>query len=129
MKFGEIQSNEFLDIYRIESGSLLYVKKYKRDPNHNTLFYNNDFRKSTKVVKGCKGLRQLKSDYTYHDYFSDSNKTVHAGSYVLNDTAIVSIQPREFTFEIKSNEGFGGTIERMEEILKEVREIILSYSK
>lgn len=127
MQFGKIQSSDFLDIFRIENGSLLYVNKYVKDPNYRTHFYNDDFKKSSKIVRGCKGLRQVKSDYDYYDYSSGSTKTLKAGAFVLSDIVVLLTQPKNFTFEIKSNEGFGGTIEEMQEIMKKINEIMFSY--
>lgn len=123
----KIQQHDFLDIYRIQNGSLLYVKKYERDPKYIGHFYGELFNKSSKIVRGCKGLRVLKVDYTYYNYSSGSNETIPFGSFFLDGSAIILANKENFVFEIKSNEGFGGNLREMQEALSKANEIIKSY--
>ena len=127
MKYEALQKSEFIDIFRITNGTLLYVRKYEEDLNFRGPIYGKECDKHTKIVRGCKGLKQFKQDYTYYDYYSTKNITVPAGTFLLNDFVVIPTVKENFKFEMKTNEVIGGTKENMKEVFRKVNEIMDSY--
>lgn len=126
--YKKIQESDFIDIFRIVDGTLLYVQKHKRVQYYSNYFYGEEFNKSSKFVRGCKGLRQLKIDYKYYNFSKGKYEIIPAGTFLLNGHVVETITKENFTFEIKSNEGFGGTKGQMNEIFYKVNEIMESYN-
>lgn len=122
-----IQKSEFVDIFRITNGTLLYVRKYEKDLNFRGPIYGKECDKHIKIVRGCKGLKQFKQNYTYDDYYSKGSKTIPAGTYLLDSYVIIPTVKENFKFEMKTNEVIGGTKENMRETFQKVNEIMDSY--
>lgn len=127
MKYSKIQESEFVDIFRIENGTLLYVRKYERDRSYRSYISGKNFNKHTKIIRGCKGLKLIIKDFVIHDYSLGQDRTVPAGTFLLNDYVVLPTTKENFKFEIKTNEVIGGTREKMQAILKEVNDIMETY--
>lgn len=59
----KIQEHPVQDIWRIKDGLLLYVNKYQRHSKYNVFYLSSLSSKNTKIIRCCKGLRELKEDY------------------------------------------------------------------
>lgn len=127
MNYEKIQESYFVDIFRITNGTLLYVKKYERDLNFRGPIYGEKCDKHTKIVRGCKGLKLFKKDYTYYDYYSKRDITIPAGTFLLNQFIVIPTVKENFKFEIKTNEVIRGTKEDMKKVFQNVNEIMDSY--
>lgn len=125
----QIQESQFVDIFRIENGTLLYVNKHTRHPLHKNTgsFYGTKFKKASRIVRGCKGLTQLKTDFSYQDWKTNHDSVIPAGTFLLDGYPIVEANPEDYFFELKSNEGIKGKREQIKESLKIANEIIDSY--
>lgn len=128
MNYEKIQESEFIDIYRIANGTLLYVRKYERDLNYRGSIYGRECDKHTKIIRGCKGLKQFKKPYTYYDYSASQNKVIPAGTFLLNDFVVIPTAKENFKFELKTSDSIGGTREDMKRAFDKVNEIMETYS-
>lgn len=128
MKYEQIQESQFVDIFRIVNGTLLYVKKYEKDSNYRSSIYGTECDKHTKIIRGCKGLKQFKKAYTYYNYSTSQNETIPVGTFLLNNFVVIPTTKENFKFEIKTNEVIGGTKENMNKIFRKINEIMETYS-
>lgn len=124
--YDKIQSSDFIGIYRITNGTLLYVQKYGVIPNHDGYSSGSEFNKNTKIIRGCKGLRQLVVDYNYKS-FDQTPKLIPAGTFIINGQPVQIVDLENYTFEVKSNEGLKGSKFDMLGYLKLINEVIDSY--
>ncbi|UUG68114.1 hypothetical protein [Bacillus phage PK-3] len=116
----KIQSHEIKDIWRVRDGLLIEISKFQ------SLGYNiSDNQMKTKVVRGCKGLRELKEDYTVEW----SKKTYPKGTLLLHGTPVEPITDvNKFRAEIKSSGGSVlDSLEKIESILNDIKAILRQY--
>ena len=118
-----VRESDFLDVYRIQSGALLYVEKYKRDNSYGSyiVISTNDEKKKTKRHKGAPGLRILT------DSIRISEGVIPCGSFVLNRRLIVLVDKREFNFILKVNDGLSGNQIEMKKLIEMMNQIVSKY--
>lgn len=121
----QIQSSDFIDIYRIKSGTLLYVNKYEVVEYFHL---NEELKKSSKVVRGCKGLRQLKEEYV-DKYKPIDRGTLSVGDFIIHGSLVKPTSPDKYIFELSSSDGLKGNGDELKSSLDEVNKIIDFYLK
>lgn len=117
---GIVKESDFLDVYRIQPGALLYVEKYKYDKSYGSIS-TNDEKKKTKRHKGAPGLRILT------DSISISGDVIPPGSFVIRRRPIVLVDKREFNFILKVNDGLSGNQIEMKKLIKMMGQIVSKY--
>jgi hypothetical protein len=120
MTMEKIQSHEIKDIWRVRDGLLIEIHKYE---SLGYSVYGRDVK--TKVIRGCKKLKELKEDYT--DTYC--KKTYPKGILIYGSTPVKPITDvSQFKVEIKSSGGsIYGDIKEIEKVLKSIEEIIDKY--
>lgn len=116
-----IKEHFLKDVYRIQEGLLLEVRKYKEVRG----YYLYDIKDKSKSVKGCSGARELTQKYV-----SKSGEiTFEKGTYFMGAVPIKpTSDPEEFRIELRSSGGIiGGTIEDMQDVTNKVQIILRGY--
>lgn len=118
-----VRESDFLDVYRIQSGALLYVEKYKRDNSYGSyiVISENEKRMKTKRYKGAPGLRILT------DSIRISGGVIPSGSFVIGRRPIVLVDKREFNFTLKVNDGLSGNQIEMKKLIEMMDQIVSKY--
>lgn len=120
---GIVKESDFLDVYRIQPGALLYVEKYKYDKSYGSYIRIpiNDNKTKTKRHKGAPGLRMVT------DSIKVSKGTIPCGSFVIDRRPIVLVDKREFNFILKVNDGLSGNQIEMKKLIKMMGQIVSKY--
>ncbi|QPK89839.1 hypothetical protein IEN91_05220 [Bacillus velezensis] len=115
-----IQSHEIKDIWRVRDGLLIVISKFQ---SLGCNIYDNQMK--TRIVRGCKGLKELKEDYI--DQWS--KKTYRKGTLLLHATPVEPITDvNKFRVEIKSSGGSVlGSITEMNSVLNDIKTILFKY--
>lgn len=116
----KIQSHDVKDIWRLREGLLLEVHKYEN------IRYVSVDKKYLKVVRGCKGLCELREDFT-----DTYNKITYSkGDLIYGNFHIsILIDSSYFRFEIKSSGGsVYGSGSDIDEVLNNIKIIISTYN-
>ena len=118
-----VRESDFLDVYRIQSGALLYVEKYKRDNSYGSyiVISENEKRMKTKRYKGAPGLRILT------DSINISEGVIPCGSFVIGRRPIVLVDKKEFNFVLKVNDGLSGNQIEMKKLIEMMDQIVSKY--
>lgn len=108
--------SEYQDVYRIKSGVLLVINKFKIVSNDFISIYS----KNRPYNKYSKDLRILTADY----YYSPTQKTYKAGQVTYNSYPVKLINnKREWNFQIKTTgDAFSGTFEEITFLIKNILE-------
>jgi hypothetical protein len=111
----QIQDHPIQDVWRVKSGLLVVINKYRSKGN--SYYYSSEMK--SKVVRGCKGLKQLTAPY----------KDLPVGTLMFGR---VAVEPhnniRDFKVEVKSS---GGTIEGgigdIQDVMNDIDIILAKY--
>ncbi|AKO92009.1 hypothetical protein BEH_07780 [Priestia filamentosa] len=116
----KIQSHEIKDIWRVQDGLLVEIYKYDSLGYH----IHSDKIKA-KIIRGCKGLKELKEDYTD----SWEKKTYPKGTLLYHGQPVRAISDRnKFKAEIKSSGGSVlGSITEINKVLEDIEHILNQY--
>ncbi|UNY48718.1 hypothetical protein P9294_gp003 [Bacillus phage FADO] len=116
----KIQSHEIKDIWRVRDGLLIEISKFQ-----SLGYFISDNQMKTKIIRGCKGLRELKEDYTNQW----SKKTYPKGTLLLHGAPVEPITDvNKFKAEIKSSGGSVlGSITEIHSVLNDIKTILLKY--
>ena len=95
-----ICQTEYQDVYRVKSGVLLVVNKFKIIVNENgSRDFISAYSKNRPYHKHSKDLRVLTADY----YYSPTNKTYKAGQVVYGGYPVELVDNKEeWNFQIKT---------------------------
>lgn len=111
----QIQNHEIMDTWRLEEGIIVQIYKFE----HMGWIGFADYK--TKIVRGCKGLKQLKEDY----------KGFKTGDLIYGSSIIKAIDDEtKFRAELKLSGGaVKHSIEGMLKLNKNIESILKSYCK
>jgi hypothetical protein len=115
----QIQDHPIQDVWRVKSGLLVVINKYE------SIGSWLSGKTKTKVIRGCKNLKELKEDYTDSYY----KTTYPKGTLLLGSTPVKAITGvRDFRVEVKSS---GGTIEGgigdIQDVMNDIDIILAKY--
>ena len=121
----KIQEHPVQDIWRIKDGLLLYVNKYQRHSKYNVFYLSSLNSKNTKIIRGCKGLRELKEDY----FDSYSKTTIKKGTLLFENIPIEILSDSQmFKYDIRSSGGsIQGNYKTTIDTLNKIQKILGSY--
>lgn len=116
----QIQNHSVQDIWRVQHGLLVVINKYNSLGGWLSVPTSD-----TKVIRGCKGLRELKKDF-YDDW---RKRTLPKGSLLFGSTPVEPItNVKEFRVEVKAS---GGTIEGgirdIQDVMNDIDIILAKY--
>lgn len=121
----KIQEHPVQDIWRIKDGLLLYVNKYQRHSKYNVFYLSSLSSKNTKIIRGCKDLRELKEDY----FDSYSKTTIKKGTLLFENIPIEILSDSQmFKYDIRSSGGsIQGNYKTTIDTLNKIQKILGSY--
>ena len=114
-----ICQTEYQDVYRVKSGVLLVINKFKIIVNENgSRDFISTYSKNRPYHKHSKDLRVLTADY----YYSPTNKTYKAGQVVYCGYPVELIDNKEeWTFQIKTTgDALSGTFIEITSLLMNI---------
>ncbi|MCM3109922.1 hypothetical protein [Lederbergia lenta] len=116
----KIQSHEIKDIWRVRDGLLVEIYKYE---SLGYTIYSSKVK--TKIVRGCKGLRELKEEYTDSFY----KKVYPKGTLLYNYSPVkLTTEVSKFKAEIKSSGGsILGSLPEINNVLNDIKNILGNY--
>lgn len=122
------QKSDFVDIYRIENGTLLYVNKFKRSEEYSSTFYYRDLKKHSKIVRGCKGLIVITEEFPYKEWLNGGKmKCLPVGLFLLNGIPVEKVEKEDYHFQIKTSEGMSGNNSKVSNMLEMINDILKYY--
>lgn len=125
----KLQAHDLEDIYRLEYGVILEVRKYETNKDIGHIWdVKRSHKDKVKAVKGIKRcfevIKEIPPKYS-------TDKTFPVGTIILNDWAVKAVKdPSKFKYELKFSGGsYFGEKHKLLKLFALVHEITKSYEE